>query len=82
MPRCGATRSCARAVLREPHIEATPIPDSGIKDGCGWVNAVRLSGVGGAEIGVEQLTCEAAAALALWVEHEVQPLALSTFGAA
>jgi hypothetical protein len=39
-----------RAVLREPHIKATPIPDSGIKDGCGWVNAVRLNGVGGAEI--------------------------------
>lgn len=70
-----------RAVLREPHIKATPIPDSGIKDGCGWVNAVRLNGVGGAEIRVEQLTCETAAALALWVEHEVQPLALSTFGA-
>ena len=29
---------------------------------------------------LEQLTCEAAAALALWVEHEVQPLAVSTFG--
>jgi hypothetical protein len=47
-----------RAALREPHIKATPIPDSGIKDGCGWVNAVRLSGVGGAEIAVDQLTCE------------------------
>lgn len=69
-----------RAVLVEPHIKATPIPDSPFKDGCGWSNAVRLSGVGGTEIGVEQLTCEEAAALALWVEHEVQPLALSTFG--
>jgi hypothetical protein len=69
-----------QAVLREPHITATPIPDSGIKDGCGWVNAVRLSAVGGAEIGVDKLTCEEAAALALWIEYEVQPLAQATFG--
>jgi hypothetical protein len=70
-----------RAVLREPHIAATPIPDNAIRNGCGWVNAVRLSTVGGAELGAAQLTCEAAAALALWVEYEVQPLALAAFGA-
>jgi hypothetical protein len=70
-----------RAVLREPHITATPIPDKQISNGCGWSNAVRVGTVGGAELGAAQLTCEAAAALALWVEHEVQPLALSTFGA-
>ncbi len=69
-----------QAILRAPHIAATPVPDSPIQDGCGWVNAVRLSAVGGAEIGVDKLTCEEAAALALWVEHEVQPLALATFG--
>jgi len=45
------------------------------------VNAVRLSQVGGAELGAEPLTCEMAAALALWVEYEVQPLALAVFGA-
>ena len=44
------------------------------------MNAVRLSAVGGAELGAAQLTCEAAAALALWVEYEVQPLALAAFG--
>lgn len=69
-----------RAILREPHIAATPIPDNPIKDGCGWVNAVRLSAVGGAELGVDKLTCEEAAALALWMEFEVQPLALAAFG--
>lgn len=69
-----------QAVLREPHIAATPIPDSPIKDGCGWVNAFQLRAVGGAELGVDKLTCEEAAALALWVEYEVQPLAMSTFG--
>lgn len=69
---------CA-SVLREPHIAATPIPDNAIKDGCGWINAVRLSAVGGAELGVDKLTCEEAAALALWVEYDVQPLAQATF---
>ncbi len=69
-----------RAVLRAPHIVATPIADNAIKNGCGWENAVRVSSVGGAELGLEQLTCEAAAALALWVEYEVQPQAQATFG--
>jgi hypothetical protein len=69
-----------RAVLSAPHIEATPIPDKEISNGCGWENAVRVGKVGGAELGAAQLTCEAAAALALWVEHEVQPVALATFG--
>ena len=69
-----------RAVLHAPHIAASPIPDSDMHNGCGWTNAVRFSAVGGAELGVEQLTCEAAAALALWVEYEVQPLAVATFG--
>jgi len=70
-----------RAVLREPHIVATPIPDNPIRNGCGWENAVRVEKVGGAELGLAQLTCEAAAALALWVEYEVQPVALAAFGA-
>jgi hypothetical protein len=69
-----------RTVLREPHIVAAPIPDNPIHDGCGWENAVRVASVGGAELGAAELTCEAAAALALWVEYELQPVALSTFG--
>lgn len=70
-----------RIVLRPPHITATPIPDKAIKNGCGWTNAVRISSAGGAELGAGPLTCEAAAALALWVEHEVQPLAQAMLGA-
>ena len=69
-----------RVVLREPHITAKPIADSGIKNGCGWVNAVNISQVGGVEMSVGKLTCEASAALALWVEHELQPLAKNMFG--
>jgi hypothetical protein len=69
-----------KTILREPHIAATPVPDNPIKDGCGWVNAFQLRAAGGAEIGVDKLTCEETAALALWVEHAVQPLALSSLG--
>lgn len=68
------------AVLKEPHIDATPIPDRPEQNNCGWVNAVKFSQTGGAKIGVEPLTCEMAAALTLWVEQEVQPLAREMFG--
>jgi hypothetical protein len=70
-----------RTVLTPPQIEAASVPDKGFHNGCGWENAVRAEKVGGAEIGAGPLTCEAAAALALWVEYEVQPVALATFGA-
>jgi hypothetical protein len=82
-PRLAALRrdpQLCHTVLKPPHIVATPIADNVQANGCGWTNAVRVSSVGGAEIGLEQLTCEASAALALWVEQEVQPLAVATFG--
>jgi hypothetical protein len=82
-PRLAALRNdpeLCRAVLLAPHIVATPIPDKVLANGCGWTNAVRVREVGGAELGLEQLTCEASAALALWVEQDLQPLALSMFG--
>ena len=82
-PRLAAMRNdpdLCRAVLRAPHIIATPIADRVQPNGCGWTNAVRVREVGGAEIGLEQLTCETSAALALWVEQDLQPLALSMFG--
>ncbi|MGE0024354.1 MAG: extensin family protein [Hyphomicrobium sp.] len=71
-----------RKVLTEPHIDASPIPDRLEDNNCGWVNAVRFTHSGGAQIGADPLTCEMAAALTLWVEHEVQPLAQEMFGQA
>jgi len=71
--------ACART-LKAPHVEAQPIADSPMKDGCGWSNSVRLVAAGGARAGFEQLTCETAVALAMWLEHEVQPLAQEVFG--
>jgi len=64
-----------RRVLAPPHITAQPIPDNPVKDGCGWTNSVRVSAAGGMRASFDKLTCEAAAALALWLEHEVQPAA-------
>jgi hypothetical protein len=68
------------AVLKAPHIDAVRLPDQPYKDGCGWQNAVKFSSVGGARLGAESLTCEMSAALALWIEHDVQPLAQEAFG--
>lgn len=82
-PRLSALRfdpALCKSILKPPHIDASPIPDHRIENGCGWVNAVRFDQVGGARIGVPNLTCEMAAALALWVEYEVQPLAKEMFG--
>lgn len=71
---------CA-ATLTSPHIQARPVADNPIKDGCGWHNAVRLDAAGGAELPAGTVTCEMAAALSLWVEHDVQPLAMRHMGA-
>lgn len=82
-PRLAALRRdpvLCKAVLREPHITAAPISDNPIKNGCGWKNSVSISRAGGVELGAGKITCEMAAALALWVEYEVQPLALSMLG--
>ncbi len=70
---------CA-ATLTEPQVSARPVSDNPVRNGCGWENAVRLSSVGGAGLPVGTVTCEMAAALALWVEHDVQPLAQRLLG--
>jgi hypothetical protein len=70
---------CART-LKAPHIEAQQITDGPMHDGCGWDNAVRLVSAGGVRAPYDKLTCEMAVALALWLEHEVQPLATELLG--
>lgn len=77
-PRLAALRRdpmLCRAVLQAPFIEASPIPDRPYKDGCGWLNGVRIETVAQAKLVVPTISCEMAAALALWMEHEVQPQA-------
>lgn len=77
----GRDAGLCRRVLQPPHIVAEPIADQAPAAGCGWTNAVRLASAGGARIALDRLSCEAAAAVALWIEHEVQPLAEAAFGA-
>lgn len=72
--------ACAR-LLRSPSIEATQVADQPIANGCGWMNGVRLNAAGGARVSVDRITCEAAAGLALWLAHDVQPRAEAMFGA-
>lgn len=70
---------CSR-VLVAPHIQALPTRDKPLLKGCGWTNSVRVASLGGASLPVDTLSCEAAAALTLWMVHEVQPLATSMLG--
>lgn len=69
-----------RAMLKPPHIEAARAEDQPIAKGCGWENAFRISSIAGAQLPVDKLSCEVAAALALWLEGEVQPLARDLLG--
>ena len=69
-----------RRVLVAPHTDAQPIADSPVRDGCGWTNAVRLSQAGGVRAGFDKVTCEAATALALWLEHDLQDVAQAIMG--
>lgn len=70
---------CAKT-LKAPYIEAEPISDTSFKDGCGWTNGVRLASAGGVRASFDKVTCEAAIALALWLEHDVQRLATELLG--
>lgn len=70
---------CQQA-LRPPHLDASPVPDEPLKDGCGVRNSVKFATVGGVALGVDKITCELAAAVDLWVETAVQPAALAMFG--
>jgi len=82
-PKLAALRNdptLCQSVLKAPHIDAVSVPDNPIKKGCGWTNSVKFGNAGGARLGVEPVTCELAAALTLWIEHEVQPVAIAAFG--
>jgi hypothetical protein len=69
-----------RRVLVAPYIEAQPISDSPIRNGCGWVNGVRMSSAGGVRAGFDKVTCEAAVALALWLQYDLQQVAQEYLG--
>lgn len=63
------------AVLRPPAIAAVAVKDSPIRNGCGWANAFSVSRAGEARLAVDKMTCDLAAAFAMWMAHSVQPAA-------
>lgn len=69
-----------QAALKAPQIEAAPVDDHPLDKGCGWRTAVRVSEAGGARTNIDKLTCPMAAALAMWLTHEVQPAAEELLG--
>lgn len=70
-----------RRVLRKPHIVASPAPDHGQFPGCGRYNAFRVLQAGGTSMKPPRvMECPLAAALALWLQHAVQPAADEHFG--
>lgn len=73
-------RLCREAIATPGIIKARQITDRPLKNGCGWINAVKMNSAGGASIGVGRVTCQAAAAFALWVQYVVQPEAQRYFG--
>lgn len=74
-------RALCKRVLRGPHLTVKPAKPRPLRDGCGWRNAFRISKVGGASLSAKQLTCEATAALNLWILDAVQPAAQEYFNA-
>ena len=69
-----------RRVLAQPFITAEPIPDNAPKQGCGWSNSVRMTSAAGVHAAFDKVTCPAAAALTLWLTHDVQTIAQDMFG--
>ena len=74
-------RSVCRSALNTQSIVARPVDDKPITAGCGWENAVQISGAGGAQMAPVTLNCATAAALAMWVTHDVQEQAKRLLGA-
>src|SRR5680860_1438807 len=69
-----------RSVLTPRVVDAVAVSDRPPRNGCGWRNAVAFSQIDGASMSVRPLTCDMAAATALWVINTVQPAARATFG--
>lgn len=70
---------CKQALIA-PYIDALPIADNAVRNGCGWINSVRMSRAGDIRASFDKITCEAAVALAFWLDHEVQPAAQEYLG--
>lgn len=56
------------------------VPDRATGPDCGWRNAIRVQQTSVAVGGAFSLSCPAAASLALWERHVMQPAAQATLG--
>jgi hypothetical protein len=71
--------ACA-ATLAATTLTYAPQPDRAVGNGCGWRDAVRVSGLP-ARLGAPVvLTCPAALSLAMWERHTLQPAAIELWG--
>lgn len=73
-------RLCRETISTPGLIRARQIKDNPPLKGCGWTNAISISWAGGASIGVNRVSCQAGAALTLWITYVVQPEARRIFG--
>ena len=74
--------AACRALLLPPHIQARPAKSNVRLNGCGWANGFKVTQLAGATLSPRAvvLSCEEAAALALWMVHSVQPAAQRILG--
>jgi hypothetical protein len=69
LPRC-------LAALRQLDARYTKVPDRDAGSGCGFQDALRLSGIGALQLQPPVvLSCRAALSFGMWVRHAVQPSA-------
>lgn len=71
---------CERMLASSDKLVARPVADRAMQNGCGWRNAVRPQRFAGARFVAARMSCPAAAAMALWMAYDVQPLAERIFG--
>ncbi|CAN5799664.1 extensin family protein [soil metagenome] len=69
-----------RIVLQEAEMVYDTVPDRVTGEGCGFFNAVRIEATTVAVGEPFTLSCRAAAALAIWELHVLQPAARERFG--
>jgi hypothetical protein len=73
-------RAACTAALNHPSTQSRPIKDNPIKNGCGYVNAVRLTKIGGVSSSSVRVSCPMGVALAMWMKQIVQPAAQKHLG--
>ena len=79
--RLGDDPAMCRAALREAGVGFKPLADHEETDGCGWSNAVRVSGFGGARLSSSvMLSCPLTASMVLFDRQVLQPQAKAAFG--